>query len=185
VRPLEDVENEYIVAALEERGLPYDVRESALEAQRICDGAAKPRPGWTDPRDCLERAEVLLGFRNDTRFEPLVVLFRRVGNILKAATETLPGSLDRDRLAENAERELLGSLERANGSTRTLWDRRAYPEILPALLELEHPIHDFFDHVMVNVDDLPTRINRLQLLWPVRAISGGWDLSRIVVQGES
>jgi glycyl-tRNA synthetase beta chain len=174
-----------VEAALEERGLPYDVRESALEAQRICDGAAKPRPGWTDPRDCLERAEVLMGFRNDTRFEPLVVLFRRVGNILKAATETLPGSLDRDRLAENAERELLGSLERANGSTRALWDRRAYPEILPALLELEHPIHDFFDHVMVNVDDLPTRINRLQLLTEVRALFlRGWDLSRIVVQGE-
>ena len=174
-----------VEAALEERGLPYDVRESALEAQRICDGAAKPRPGWTDPRDCLERAEVLLGFRNDARFEPLVVLFRRVGNILKAATETLPGALDRERLGESAERELLGSLERAHGSTRTLWDRRAYPEILPALLEMEHPIHDFFDHVMVNVDDLPTRINRLQLLTEVRALFlRGWDLSRIVVQGE-
>ena len=173
-----------VEAALEERGLPYDVREAALEAQRAVDGA-KSRPGWTDPRDCLERAEVLLAFRNDTRFEPLVVLFRRVGNILKAATETLPGNLDRDRLAENAERELLGSLERASGSTRPLWERRAYPEILPALLEMEHPIHDFFDHVMVNVDDLPTRINRLQLLADVRALfMRGWDLSRIVVQGE-
>ena len=53
------------------------------------------------------------------------------------------------------------------------------------LLEMEHPIHDFFDHVMVNVDDLPTRVNRLQLLTEVRALfMRGWDLSRIVVQGE-
>jgi glycyl-tRNA synthetase beta chain len=177
--------NGRVEAALEERGIPYDVREAALEAQRMHDGTSRTRPGWTDPADCLERAQVLVSFRDDARFEPLVVLFRRVGNILKAATETLPGTLDKDRLAEGAERDLLGSLERAHGSTQPLWERRAYPEILPALLEMEHPIHDFFDHVMVNVDDLPTRVNRLQLLSDVRALfMRGWDLSRIVVQGE-
>ena len=60
-----------VEAALEERGLPYDVREAALEAQRGPDGATKPRPGWTDPRDAQERAEVLLAFldgsQNDFR----------------------------------------------------------------------------------------------------------------------
>mgnify|MGYP003693830391 CR=1 FL=1 len=79
-----------VEAALDERGVPYDVREAALEAQVALDGSGKTRPGWIDPHDSLERGRVLVGFRADPRFEPLVVLFRRVGNILKAATEELP-----------------------------------------------------------------------------------------------
>ena len=124
-------------------------------------------------------------YRDDPRFEPLVILFRRVGNILKAAAETLPESLDRDRLEEEAERELLAALEQASGRTEALWERRAYGDILPVLLDMEHAIHGFFDRVMVNVDHLPTRLNRLRLLAEVRALfMRGWDLSRVVVEGE-
>jgi hypothetical protein len=37
----------------------------------------------------------------------------------------------------------------------------------------------------VNVDDLPTRVNRLRLLTEVRELFvRGWDLSRVVVEGE-
>jgi glycyl-tRNA synthetase beta chain len=174
-----------VEAALEERGIPYDTRDAALEAQVLLNGAERPRPGWIDPCDCLERGRVLAGFRGDRRFEPLVILFKRVGNILKAATETLPPSLDRARLGEAAERELLEALESARSRTEVLWRERAYGEILPVLLEMEHAIHGFFDHVMVNVDDAPTRLNRLRLLAEVRELfARGWDLSKVVVEGE-
>jgi glycyl-tRNA synthetase beta chain len=149
------------------------------------NGASRARPGWIDPADCLARAKVLAGFRTDERFEPLVILFKRVGNILKAATETLPDSVDRERLSETAERELLAALERARGDTEPLWKRRAYAEILPALLAMEHAIHDFFDRVLVNAEDAPTRLNRLRLLSEVRELFvRGWDLSKVVVEGE-
>jgi glycyl-tRNA synthetase beta chain len=174
-----------VEAALDERGVPYDVREAALEAQVALDGSGKTRPGWIDPHDSLERGRVLVGFRADPRFEPLVVLFRRVGNILKAATEELPQALERERLVETPERALLEALDRARDRTAPLWERRAYAGILPVLLDMEQAIHAFFDGVMVNVEDIPTRVNRLRLLTEVRALfMRGWDLSRIVVEGE-
>jgi glycyl-tRNA synthetase beta chain len=128
---------------------------------------------------------VLSTFRGDRRFVPLVILFKRVGNILKAATEPLPASLDRARLAEAAERDLLAALERARERTAPLWQRSAYDAILPALLEMDTAIHGFFDQVMVNVDDAALRMNRLRLLAEVRELFlRGWDLSRVVVEGE-
>ena len=174
-----------VESALEQEDIAYDTREAALEAQIPLDGTGRSRPGWIDPVDCLERARVLSGFRGDRRFAPLVILFKRVGNILKAATEPLPGSLDRKRLTEAAERDLLAALERARERTQPLWQRRAYGDILPALLEMDAAIHGFFDQVMVNVEDPPVRLNRLRLLAEVRELFlRGWDLSRVVVEGE-
>ena len=172
-----------VEVALEDRGHAYDTREAALEA-RIAMGNAV-RPGWCDAADAAERAEVLGAFRGDAHFAPLVVLFKRVANILKASSESLPGSLDRARLTEPAELALLAALDAATKTTAPLWERRAYAEILPALLGMESAIHGFFDGVMVNVEDVAVRTNRLQLLANVRELFlRGWDLSRIVVEGE-
>jgi len=170
-------------AALEERGVRYDSCEAALEARLRLGGV--DRPGWSDPADCLQRGRLIDEFRGDQRFEPLAILFRRVANILDKATETLPGALDRARLVEAMERELAAALDRARERTAPLWEQRDYQAILPALLEMEQTIHGFFDAVLVNTDDLPTRLNRLQLLSEVRALfARGWDLSKVVVEGE-
>jgi glycyl-tRNA synthetase beta chain len=174
-----------VEAALEERDIAYDAREAALEAQVLLDGATQVRPGWIDPCDCLQRAEVLAAFRGDLRFEPLVILFKRVGNILRAASEPIPPALDRGRLQEPAEQALARVLDEARSRTAELWERRDYAEVLPALLEMESAIHAFFDHVLVNAEDTPTRLNRLRLLTEVRELFvRGWDLSRAVVEGE-
>lgn len=172
--------------ALEERGIAYDTRDAALDA-RVPGARPGPaaRPGWIDPADALDRARTLTAFRDDARFEPLVILFKRVANILAKATEMVPSSLDRARLAEPAEQALAAALDAARTATAPLWERRAYGEILPALLALEQPIHTFFDDVMVNAEDAPTRLNRLRLLTEIRELfARGWDLSRIVVAGE-
>lgn len=174
-----------VSALLEERAVPYDAREAALEARPVLDGAGRGRPGWIDPCDCLLRAGTLAGFRADARFEPLVIVFKRVANILRAATETLPPAVDRARLEEAPERALLAALEDARKRTEPLWKRRAYGDILPALLEMGPAIHGFFDGVLVNTEDAPTRLNRLRLLSEVRELFvRGWDLSRVVVEGE-
>lgn len=170
-------------SALEEGGVAYDTRDAALEARVPADGGA--RPGWCDAADALARARALGAFRDDARFAPLVVLYKRVANILKAATEPLPDTLDRGRLVEPAERSLLSALEAARERTGPLWETRDYPAIIPALLEMEAAIHGFFDHVMVNVDDAAVRLNRLRLLAEVRELFvRGWDLSKVVVEGE-
>jgi len=174
-----------VEAALDQEGIAYDTRDAAVAAQVEPDGAGRARPGWIDPGDCLARARVLGGFRGDPRFGPLVILFKRVANILKAATEPLPPALDRGRLAEAAERTLLAALEGARERTAPLWQRGAYDQVLPALLAMESAIHGFFDQVLVNAEDAPTRLNRLRLLAEVRELFlRGWDLSKAVVEGE-
>ncbi len=173
-----------VEAALAERGVPYDSAAAALEA-RVVRGDGKPRPGWTDPTDALQRARTLESFRADERFVSLAVLFKRVGNILRAATETLPVALDTARLGEPAERALHAALESARAVTAPLWARGDHAAILPALLAMEQPIHSFFDQVLVNADDLGVRANRLRLLTEVRDLFlRGWDLSKVVVEGE-
>lgn len=169
--------------ALDDRGLAHDLREAALEA-RIVMGEVT-RPGWCDAADALARARALEAFRGDPRFAPLVILFKRVSNILKAATDPLPATLDVARLVDPNEQALLAATERARVRSAELWDRRDYAAILPELLGMGEAIHGFFDKVMVNVDDAEVRRNRLRLLTEVRDLFlRGWDLSRAVVEGE-
>ena len=165
-------------------GFDYDIRGAALEA-RTSAGGAKPRPGWSDPLDCFARTRSLSDLKGDPRFQPLVILFKRVANILAKATETIPSALDRARLTEPAERELAAALDLAREKTAPLWERRDYAGVLPVLLEMESSIHRFFDGVMVNAEDLPTRLNRLRLLAEVRELFvRGWDLSKVVIEGD-
>jgi len=169
--------------ALADRGLAYDLREAALEARILMNGVA--RPGWCDAADVLARARALEAFRNDPRFTPLVILFKRVANILKAVTEPLPPALDTARLGDSHEQALLAATELARGRTAGSWEQRDYAAILPELLGMGDAIHAFFDHVMVNVDDAALRMNRLRLLADVRELFlRGWDLSKVVVEGE-
>ena len=169
--------------ALEERGVAYDSREAALDARIVMSGVT--RPGWCDAADALARAQTLAALRGEPHFAPLVALFKRVSNILKAATEPLPGTVDASRLTEPAEKALAAALANARTQTEPLWDKRAYHDILLALLGMESAIHGFFDGVMVNADDAAVRGNRLQLLAEVRDLFlRGWDLSKVVVPGD-
>ncbi len=173
-----------VEGALADHALSYDTVAAALEA-RVARADGRTRPGWTDPADALRRARTLRDFRSDARFEPLVVLFKRVSNILRAATETLPPALDAARLSEPAERALHAALESARSATAPLWAERDYDAILPALLAMEEAIHAFFDQVLVNAEDAAVRANRLRLLTEVRDLFlRGWDLSKAVVEGE-
>jgi glycyl-tRNA synthetase beta chain len=169
--------------ALEDRGLPYDVREAALEARIVLGGAT--RPGWCEAADALARARALEAFRGDPRFAPLVILFKRVSNILRAATEPISATIDTARLSDSHEQALLAAVELARARTASQWERRDYAAILPELLGMGEAIHAFFDHVMVNVEQEDVRRNRLRLLADVRELFlRGWDLSKAVVEGE-
>ncbi|HTM58056.1 MAG TPA: glycine--tRNA ligase subunit beta [Candidatus Udaeobacter sp.] len=174
-----------VEAALDDRGVAYDARDAAMEARLRPAGATQARPGWIDPADALSRARTLSEFRADRRFEPLAILFKRVSNILTKNTETLPQTADRARLKEPVEKALSEALESARAATEPLWRERSYGAIIPALLELEAPIHAFFDGVLVNAEDRDLRLARLALLAEVRELFlRGWDLSRVVVEGE-
>ncbi len=183
MKKLGDFLRSRVDTALEDRGLAYDVREAALEARILMGGAT--RPGWCDAADVLARARALEAFRSDPRFAPLVILFKRVSNILKAATDPIPPAPDTVRLIESNEQALLAATELARVRTAALWEKRDYAAILPELLGMGDAIHGFFDKVMVNVEDAAIRQNRLRLLADVRELFlRGWDLSKAVVEGD-
>ena len=184
MRSLGDFWRGRVETALEERGVPYDTRGAAVGARVRLDSGAE-RPGWIDPADCFARAEALAAFRSDPRFEPLVVLFKRVANILKSVSEPLPADVDESLFDESAEKALFAAYGRARDTAQPLWSRRAYEGIIPVLLEMESSIHTFFDDVLVNAENARVRTNRLKLLTEVRALFvRGWDLSQVVLEGE-
>jgi len=89
---------------------------------------------------------------------------KRVGNILKKVEGGVNVTVDAHLLNEPAEqvlyRVLADLLPRANDS----FAAGDYTESLQILAALKAPVDDFFDYVMVNVDDASLRNNRLALL---------------------
>jgi glycyl-tRNA synthetase beta chain len=161
-----------IATALTERGYAYDEVAAALGAA----GAG------LDPADVARRADALKRRRGAADFVPLVIGFKRVANILKAATDA-PAGVAGD-LPEPAEAALFTAVERAIRAAEPLFAARDYERVLDVLLALRAPIDAFFDAVMVNADDPAVRRRRLGLLATTRALfDRGWDLSRVVVEG--
>ncbi len=169
---LEEFWSGRIATALGERGYAYDEVAAALGAV----GAG------LDPADVARRAAALKRRRGAADFVPLVVGFKRVANILKAAPDA-PAGVAGD-LPEPAEAALYGAVERATRAAEPQFAAREYERVLDVLLSLRAPIDAFFDAVMVNADDPAVRRRRLGLLALTRALfDRGWDLSRVVVEG--
>ncbi len=76
----------------------------------------------------------------------------------------MPSSVDAALFAENAERELGDAVQGAIADTDPLLESRDYVAVLGRLARLRPQVDAFFDGVMVNVDDMAVRNNRLALL---------------------
>ena len=89
---------------------------------------------------------------------------KRIGNILKKATDEIPPMEDRVLLREPAESALAEAVEAAYGDTGHALAHGDYVTALARLARLRPQVDAFFDQVMVNVDDAKLRQNRLALL---------------------
>jgi len=158
--------------ALGERGYAYDEVAAALGGSE----------GGTDPLDVERRAAALKAWRANADFVPLVVGFKRVANILRAA-EDAPAGVSGD-LPDPNEAALFEAVERARREAEPLFAARDYGKVLGVLLSLRAPIDAFFEAVMVNAEDPAVRRRRLGLLATTRGLfDRGWDLSKVVVEG--
>lgn len=131
------------------QGRPYDVVDAVLDI------------GATDLVDALARIDAVEAFKSHPDFEPLVVAFKRVVNILKGFKG---GTLAEEHFESDAERDLhrafLGISEEAGKALET----NKYPEALAAMARLRKPVDAFFETVLVMADDEAVRKNRLSLL---------------------
>ncbi len=89
---------------------------------------------------------------------------KRIRNILRKVEGEVPTAIDAARFTEDAERELADAVDAAIVETDEALERRDYVAVLGRLARLRPQVDAFFDQVMVNVDDMAVRNNRLALL---------------------
>ena len=105
----------------------------------------------------------------------------RAGNLAKQSTD-VPGWIDTSLFKEEAEEKLYKVCSEVDGKVDLAIAEKNYKAALNELLNLTKPINDFFEAVMVMVDDAAVRQNRLALLKDITYIySEIADLNKLVV----
>ena len=89
---------------------------------------------------------------------------KRIGNILKKVEGEIANIEDHTLLREPAELALAEAVEAVHGETGHALAHGDYADVLVHLARLRPQVDAFFDNVMVNVDDIAIRNNRLALL---------------------
>ncbi len=148
---LEDFFFERLRGLLREAGHAQDVIEAVL-AQRPSRIDLVPAK-LAAVRDFLLLPEALA----------LAAANKRIGNILKKAEGAVPAPAAR-LLVEDAEKALYARVEALAPVVKAHVARQGYADALKALASVRAEVDQFFDKVMVNVDDSGLRDNRLGLL---------------------
>ena len=132
--------------------------------------AAVLSAGFDDVVDARGRLEALAAAKARPDFTRLAVAFRRVANIQEQAQGAGSSRVDPALLREEAERHLLGELERVEAEVARLRPARDYAAILAEVATLGPAVDRLFDEVLVMADDAALRLNRLGLLRRVGAL---------------
>ena len=143
-----------------ERLKPY-LKEKGFEPDEI-DAVVSLNPARLD--QVLPRLKALKEFRALPEGQALAAANKRIRNILRQAGGTPSDKVDTGRLAEPAERQLSEAVQTLEAQVAPLFKAGNYAEALKRLAGLRPAVDEFFDKVMVMVDDSAVRDNRLALL---------------------
>ena len=156
-RPVEQVKEEVLdffrvryQNFLLDNGYPFDVTDAVLSIS------------FDELLDVQGRMDALRKAKEWKDFESIVIAFKRAMNILKGSPPKR--ELNPSLFAESAERNLYQSFLKAKEKIGLHLDQRDYPSALLEMTQMKKPIDDFFDGVMVMVEDEAIRDNRLALL---------------------
>ncbi len=139
------------------KGVPSGVVEAVLHA------------GIDNLMVASDKIEAVNTFRHRDDIEPLLAAFKRVMNIIKGSEgKALP--LDPDLLTTPEEERLHAEYTRISADCRQAIAGRDFLKALEVMAELKPAVDDFFDHVMVMVDDEALKNNRLALLQAIAAM---------------
>ena len=143
--------------------------EKGVPAQQF-NAVAERRPASLTDFD--RRIAAIGSFADLPEAEALAAANKRIGNILRKASDEVPAVEDRALLAEPAELALADAVDTAYADTDALLAQRDYASVLARLAQLRPQVDAFFDAVMVNADDEALRRNRLALLQRLSARLG-------------
>jgi glycyl-tRNA synthetase beta chain len=124
------------------------------------------RAGADDLVDAQKRLVALKTIRKSKNFEPLAVSFKRIRKILEKAN--IPAEdgrhVNSDLFDSPAERELYSAVRDAASRVQSQKRAGKYQEALEVIAGLRKAVDQFFDGVMVMVENEAVRNNRLALL---------------------
>jgi glycyl-tRNA synthetase beta chain len=133
-----------------DKDYPFDVTDAVLTVS------------FDELLDVQGRIDALRKAREWKDFESLVTAFKRAMNILKGSPPK--GEINPSLFAESAEQSLYQSFLKAKEKIGLHLSKRDYPVALLEMTLMKKPIDEFFDGVMVMVEDEAVRNNRLALL---------------------
>jgi glycyl-tRNA synthetase beta chain len=155
------------------------LREQGYTAQEV-DAVVSQRPQRLG--DIPKRLAAVRAFAALAESASLSAANKRVGNILKKAEGVVEPVSNPYLLQEAAEITLNAALAEVEPLADAAFDAGDYTASLISLAALKGPVDDFFDAVMVNVEDANLRNNRLGLLARLhRAMNRVADLSKLAV----
>jgi glycyl-tRNA synthetase beta chain len=156
-RPVEEVRNDVLdffrvryQNFLLDKEYPFDVTDAVLSIS------------FDELVDVQGRIDALKKAREWKDFESIVIAFKRAMNILKGSPPKR--EINSSLLAERAEQNLYQSFLRAKENITLHLNKRDYHAALLEMTQMKKPIDEFFDGVMVMVEDEKIRNNRLALL---------------------
>ena len=144
--------------------------KSGTRLHEILQGVMKS--SFNDLADVFRRFEMLaeLSAKNPKVFFKTSKIVERTSNILKGAKEAL-NSVDPKLLQEPLEKRLYELAQQEEAELRRFVEERNYSEATRLYGEtFFEPLHDFFDKVMVNVDDASIRRNRQALMKQINGL---------------
>ena len=125
----------------------------------------------TRPVDFDKRVNAVSAFHALDEAQALSAANKRVSNILAKQNTDLSGkTVSSNLLTDAAEIELAAQLNSLSEKVTPLFDKGDYESALASLATLQKPVDQFFDDVMVMVDDEAVKTNRLILLNQLRAL---------------
>lgn len=147
-------------------GIRYDIVDGLLSTE------------IEDIYDLFIRAEQINSYLNEDGLDDVLSTFNRVINISK---DSKNGEIKEELLKEKEEIKLYNAFNNIEEDFNNLLNRKKYREALEILINLNEPVNNFFDNIMVMVDDEDIKNNRLNLLGKIsNNMLKICDLSKIV-----
>ena len=153
---------------LNTEGFPHDAIDCVLST------------GLDSIVDIKAKVAAFSDLKKQPYFEPLAIAFRRVVSILKEGSE---GEVDPGLLNEPAEKKLFEAYLEVRDPVLRHIQNKEFDQALEKIAEIKPAVDGFFDEVMVMVEDVSLRNNRLYLLHQIAGLfSGLADFSRIILK---
>lgn len=153
----------------ESQGYRYDLVKASLA------------PGIDNVFHSNLRLKALDSLKESPQFEPMILIAKRVNNILRDQPQH---KVNEELLVEKQERELHTTFSIIRDNILPLIAIGDFAKAQRMIFRMRSSINDFFDHVLVMAEDKRLRRNRLALLQDIsRLLSKIADYSLVVIEG--